>query len=355
MKNLEFPIIKTKSPAGTPGYNLSDPGDRQAYFRLKAGPEIAKLKEYLKKNTFLAIMLGKKSSGKGTYAKLFKEALGVDNVVHLSVGDVVRSVDEEVRNPAKLKKLEEYLRRNYRGWQSLEEIIEAQKSRSTEFLLPTEYILTLIKREIDRLQGKAIFLDGFPRDLDQISYSLFFRDLAGYRDDPDFLVLIDIPNLVIDARMRTRVICPVCQTPRNTKLLPTKKIGYDTETDDYYLVCDNPECKKAKMVAKEGDEKGIEPIKERLDKDEELIRRAFRLYGIPKILLRNTIPTAKVKEAVDAYEVTPEYTYSWNQQKREVKIKERPWVFEDENGWQAVSLLPHPVAVSLIKQLADLL
>jgi hypothetical protein len=42
-------------------------------------------------------------------------------------------------------------------------------------------------------------------------------------------------------------------------------------------------------VQKEGDEFGIELIKERLEMDEKLMKLAISLYGIPKIFLRNAI------------------------------------------------------------------
>ena len=49
------------------------------------------------------------------------------------------------------------------------------------------------------------------------------------------------------------------------------------------------------MVTKEGDEQGIEPIKERLEKDEMLIKEAYNLQGIPKVFLRNSIPVGQSK------------------------------------------------------------
>ncbi len=66
MKDLDFPIFKTKSdpsPAGSgqaKKFDLTDVNDRQAYFEYKSGPEIKKLREYLKTNTFVAYLLGKK-------------------------------------------------------------------------------------------------------------------------------------------------------------------------------------------------------------------------------------------------------------------------------------------------------
>ena len=107
------------------------------------------------------------------------------------------------------------------------------------------------------------------------------------------------------------------------------------------------------MVRKEGDELGIKPIKERLKKDEKLINQAFSLYGIPKILLRNSVPKKLVKSSVDDYEITPEYYYEWKQGR--IIVKERPWLVQDDNKESSYSLLPPPVVVSLIKQISDVL
>jgi len=352
MKDIEFPIFKTKINSSR-RFDLTDVEDRRAYFEFKAGEEIKKLRNYLKDNTFIAYLLGKKNSGKGTYAKMFKEIVDKEKVEHFSIGDMVRSYDEVVRDKEKRKEFISFLERNYRGFLPLKEIIASLENRNTKKLLPTELILTLVKREIQKRKKKAIFIDGFPREMDQISYSLFFRDLIDYRQDPDVFVLIDVPEAVIDERIKYRVVCPICQTSRNLKLLPTKKIKY--ENKKFYLLCDNPDCKDVVMKQKEGDELGIEPIKKRLEVDEELIKRAFSLYGVPKILLRNSVPVQKAKDFVNDYEITPEYIYKWNEREKKVEIIEKPWQFLDDNGIPSFSLLPPPVVVSLIKQLTEAL
>ena len=353
MQTLNFPLFKTKSPAGAPRFKLNDPAQRRAYFEFKARGELEKLRNYLKNNVFLAFLLGKKNTGKGTYAKLFAEAVGTGNIVHFSVGDLIRSVDAEVQDEGRRKELIDFLAQNYRGYLPIEKLIKAQLCRSTKKLLPTEFILALIKREIKKFGRKAIFLDGFPRNLDQVSYSLFFRNLIDFRDDPDFFVLVDAPQNVINERITNRVICPKCQTPANLKLLPTKKVDYDPKSKKFYLLCDY--CPQTRMVVKEGDALGIEALKKRLATEQSLMAKAFNLYGIPKILLRNSLPVKEAGNFVDDYEITPEYFYEWNSQKKEVIIKEKPWVFKDDNGEPSNSLLPSPVVLSLIKQLADLL
>ncbi len=350
MKDIEFPIFKTKKE-NEKEYNLSLPEDRQKYFEDKAGEEIRKLKNYLKNNAFIVYLLGKKSAGKGTYSKMFAEIIDKDLIEHFSIGDMIRGLDEELKDEKRKKEFVSFLENNYRGWSSVEELMDILEGRSTEKLLPTDFILALVKREIAKRGRKVIFIDGFPRNMDQISYSLFFRDLIGYRDDDDFMVLIDVPEMVIDERIKWRKVCPLCNTSRSLKLFPTSKVEH--EGGEFHLVCDNPECKGVRMERKEGDERGIAPIKERLDMDEVLIKQAFSLYGIPKILLRNSVPVDKSEEYVSPYEITPEYVFE--NKDGEVKMTEKPWVIKDDNGVDSYSLLAPPVVVSFIKQLADVL
>ncbi len=358
MKDLDFPLFKTKSDVYKK-FDLSDIKGRQEYFEYKCGPEIKKLREYLEKNTFIAYLMGKKSSGKGTYAKMLAEVVAPDRIAHFSIGDMIRSFDEIINDAEKRKEIEEFLKNNYRGRISLEEVMKSWDNRSTKTLLPTELILALAKKEISKLGRKAIFIDGFPRDVDQVSYSLFFRDLIDYREDPDVFILIDVPTSVIDERVKFRVICPVCNNSRNIKLLATKNVEYDKDAKKFYLICDNSTCpnagKATRMVTKEGDEQGIGPIKERLDKDEMLIKEAYKLAGIPKVLLRNSIPVEQTKELTDDYEITPEFVYSFDEQAGKVKVSEKPWEVNDDSGSLSNSLMPPPVVVSLIKQLVSAL
>lgn len=347
---MNFPIEKTKM-GNDRKFNLSDPKEREEYFKLKCGVEIEKLKGYLNNgHTFIAYLLGKKNSGKGTYSKMFSEVIGGDKIEHLSVGDMIRAIDEEMKDPQKKVELVKFLEKNYRGFYALEDVIKSLENRDVKSLLPDEIILALVKREITKRKGKVILLDGFPRNLDQVSFSLFFRDLVGYRDDPDVFILIDVPMNIINERIKWRRVCPKCNTSRSLKLLPTSKIGHDD--DGFYLICDEAGCDGGKMVTKEGDEKGIEPIKERLLMDEEILKKAYSLYGIPKVLLRNAIPADVACEYVDDYEMTPEYSFEIVNE--EIKTIEKPWIVADDDGIQCVSLQAAPVVVSMIKQLVEI-
>ncbi len=357
MKDYEkpFSLEGTKVEGITKKFNLSDLIERREYFEAKAGAEIEKLKDHLRENSFVAYLLGKKNSGKGTYTKMMIEIFGGDRVGHISVGDVVRAAYAEMQDENKKQEVVNFLHRNYRGYISVDEAVDALLSRDTKTLLPTEFILALVKREIDKMEKKSLFVDGFPREMDQVSYSLFFRDLIDYRQDPDIFVAISVPEMVIDERMKNRVVCPTCQTPRNLKLLATKKVGYDKENKSFYLICDNPECNEARMVGKEGDELGIEAIRQRLELDDKLIDKVFSLHGVPKIFLRNAVPVDFAKNNIDDYEITPEYVYEYDEAKKEVKMAEKPWVLKDDDGNDVYSLMPPAVVVSLVKQLVKVL
>ena len=352
---LSFPIFKTKIKGLTRKFNLTDLKDQRDYFELKAGKEIKEIRNYLNKgNTFIAYLLGKKNSGKGTYSKMFSQIVDSRKIEHFSIGDMIRRLDLELRDPKKKRELGSFLEKNYRGSLPLKKIMSALEKRSTKTLLPTELILILVKREIAQKEKKSIFIDGFPRDMDQINFSLFFRDLIGYRDDPDIFILIDVPDSVIDERIKYRRVCPKCQTSRNLKLLPTSLVEADKSGKVFHLICDNPYCQKVRMQAKEGDSKGIGPIRERLKTDAILMEKALSLHGIPKILLRNSLPSTSAKNFVDDYEITPEYIFERGASGK-VKITEKPWVILDEKKAPLVSLLAQPVVVSLIKQMASTL
>jgi len=352
----EFPLFSTKTEGVTKKFDLSDLGERKEYFEAKAGEEIAKLKKYFDEGkTFITYLLGKKNAGKGTYTKLLMEVFGKDKIGHISVGDIVRDVHAAMEDEEEKKKLLEYLKENYRGFLDPEEGINALLNRDQKTLLPDEFILALVKREIEQMPKKALFIDGLPRNMEQISYSLFFKQLIDFREDPDIFAAIDIPEAVIDERMKYRVVCPICHTPRNLKLFATKEVGYDEEKKEFFLKCDNPECDNARMSAKEGDNMGIESIRDRLEMDDALINKVFKLHGVPKVLVRNAVPADRAKELVDEYEITPEYYYEYDENTKSVKTLERPYTVKDDEGVEVYSLLAPPVAVSLIKQLVKAL
>ena len=108
------------------------------YFHYKADDEIEKLKDYVKDNTFIVYLLGKKNSGKGTYSKILASLVGKDLMEHFSVGDMIRAISKEIQDPAKKIEIQEYLKKNYRGWIAADKLMAVIEGRDTKTLLPTE-------------------------------------------------------------------------------------------------------------------------------------------------------------------------------------------------------------------------
>lgn len=352
----DFPVFKTKVDGLDKKFDLNDLASRQEYFQAKAGEEIKKLKAYLDSGkTFVAFLLGKKNSGKGTYSKMFMEQVSQDKVGHLSVGDIVRDIHKSLESSQQEKTtLIEFLKNNYRGFHTVAGTVDLITNRNQSSLISSELIMALIKYEISKRPRQALFIDGFPRALDQVSYSLFLKELIGYREDPDVFVFINVPNSVIDERIKYRMICPICKTPRNIKLLATREVGWDADKKSFYLKCDNPSCNQARMVPKEGDELGIEPIKARLEIDGQVFNQLLKLTGVPKIYLRNSVPVSTAAENVDDYELTPEYGYELGADGK-VKIIEKPWTVKDDEGIDSYSFMPPAVVLSLLKQMVSIL
>jgi len=109
MSSFNFPIFKTKNVSVSKGFNLADPVERREYFDLKAGEEIKKIRDFLKDKTFVAYLLGKKNSGKGTYTKLFMEAVGSENISHVSVGDIIRAANQDLLDSDKKDAITDFL------------------------------------------------------------------------------------------------------------------------------------------------------------------------------------------------------------------------------------------------------
>ena len=120
---MDFPIVKTKIE-NMPSFDLSNPEDCEKYFELEVKEDIKKIKNYLEHNSFIVYLLGKKNSGKGTYAKIFRNLMGTEKISHFSIGDMIRGIDEELKDKDRREELISFLKKNYRGWVSLDDIID---------------------------------------------------------------------------------------------------------------------------------------------------------------------------------------------------------------------------------------
>jgi hypothetical protein len=135
----------------------------------------------------------------------------------------------------------------------------------------------------------------------------------------------------------------------------TKQVGYDSDNNQFYMICDNPTCEPTKMVSKEGGELGIEGFRDRIEADEQVMETLMKLEGVPQIYLRNSIPSELANEYADHYELTPAYSYKWHEDKKEVEVIEEPWIIKDDRGVPSNSLMAPAVALALIKQIAQVL
>lgn len=356
--NPEFPIFNTKELTKNPNFehDLNTPSGRRLYFGEKLGDKIEHMKEYLDTNAFIGFMVSKKMAGKSTYSKMFGEIVEQDRFKHISVGDLVRDFTQTMKHSEKRDEFEKYLEENYRGMVSLDEAIDAVVNHTQDKLIPTEIILALVKKEIEMTGRKGIFIDGLPRNMDQISYSLFYRDIINFREFPDFFVLIDTPESLIEVRIEGRVVCPVCHISRNLRTNPTGKYDCDEESSEYYLICDNPGCAKygkQRLIRKAGDEEGLDLIRGRLNSDAKLLEKADKLVGIPKVYLRNTVPVSAADENIDDYEITPAFSYRGG--KGEVKMVRGPLVVTEDSGEESYSRMPAATTVSLFSQIYDIL
>ena len=110
------------------------------------------------------------------------------------------------------------------------------------------------------------------------------------------------------------------------------------------------------MYGKEGDEMGIDSIRERLELDDQLIDKIFRFLVFQKGLIRNAVPTELSKEIMWMIMKSRRHTsMSTTKKTGKVKTIEKPFVVKDDEGVEVYSLLAPPVALSLIKQLVRIL
>ncbi len=327
--------------------DLTKVKDRQEYYRYKLGNKLDRFIDFFDRYTFIGYLLAPKVAGKGTYLSLLREIVG-DRFVQVSVGDLVREFQTKYpSNKDEYKDLSKY----YRGFLPYEEAVENALSKDVTKLIPTEFVLALIKHKIRQIGRKIIFIDGFPRTEDQVMYSLYMRDLVDFRDDPDFFVLINVPITVIDARLKFRRVCPKCGASRNLRLLPTEKVVWDKEHQEPILICDNPSCKGEKMVPKPGDEVGVLALKDRFIKDFKLMEMARKLYGIERVEIFNAVPIDIANDLVDDYEITPEFTYTYENGR--LKVHTTPWRFI-ENNKEYYSLLAAAGILQFIKQFLEI-
>jgi hypothetical protein len=134
-------------------------------------------------------------------------------------------------------------------------------------------------------------------------------------------------------------------------LNPTSIVKADPETNEVYLECDNPECvsKHIRMESKEGDEKGIGLIKDRVINDFQVMEMAHKMYGIEKIELFNALDVETADKFSYDFERTKAFTHKIEGEK--VISTNCEYIAEDHNK-SYYSMFPPYVVVSFIRELA---
>jgi len=134
----------------------------------------------------VVFVLGPPASGKGTYCEALTKRL---NINHVSIGDLLR---EEVAAKTTLgKRVEQIMKRG--------DLVDS----STATVLLQKYL---------RLNsGKHVFVDGFPRSMQNCTD---FLSLCGR---PEFAMLFDVPDEVLMERLRKRAISSGREDDKNEK------------------------------------------------------------------------------------------------------------------------------------------
>ena len=125
------------------------------------------------------IIMGVQGCGKGTQARLLKEALDLE---HISVGDVFRwHIQSHTKLGARIKRI----------------IAEGQ-------LVPDDIVEEVVKQRMEQHDWNYGFiLDGFPRNSRQATFFLETYDV-------DAVLLIEVPDAVVQERILNRRICLKC-------------------------------------------------------------------------------------------------------------------------------------------------
>ena len=125
------------------------------------------------------IIMGVQGCGKGTQAKLLKEAF---DLVHISVGDIFRwHIQSHTKLGARIKRI----------------MAEGQ-------LVPDDIVEEVVRERLDQHDWNYGFiLDGFPRNSRQAAFFLESYDI-------DAVLLIEVPDEVVQVRILNRRLCPKC-------------------------------------------------------------------------------------------------------------------------------------------------
>jgi len=139
------------------------------------------------------VIFGPPGSGKGTYAMLLKDRLGIP---HISTGDLVR---EEIHDKTPLG-------------------IEIEKYSNAGKLVPDEVITEILKKRLTLDLSKGFILEGYPRSINQAKQLENISKI-------DVVINLVVPDRVIVERLSARVQCKNCGTIYNERSLKPRVTG----------------------------------------------------------------------------------------------------------------------------------
>ena len=169
----------------------------------------------------MVILLGAPGSGKGTIAGRLAETNA--NLKHVSSGDLLRGAVAK-GTPAG---------------------VEAKGFMDRGQLVPDGLIAQMIKDVIAETQGEVtMLLDGFPRNVAQAE--MLEATGAPIRS----VVLVDVPDEIIQDRIAGRRTCPKCKAGYHVTALPPKVAGVCDKCGAELVVRkdDNPDTVKDRLV-----------------------------------------------------------------------------------------------------------
>jgi adenylate kinase len=169
----------------------------------------------------IVILLGAPGSGKGTIASRLAETHS--NLKHVSSGDLLRGAVAK-GTPAG---------------------IEAKDYMEKGKLVPDSLIAQMIKDVIAETTGDVtMLLDGFPRNVAQAE--ILEKTGAPIRS----VVLVDVPDEVIQDRIAGRRTCPQCKAGYHVTALPPKVEGVCDKCGAALVIRkdDNPDTVKDRLV-----------------------------------------------------------------------------------------------------------
>lgn len=305
------------------------------------------LDKALREHPLLLFLISKKGAGKSTRIKLIQKALP-RHFETVPAGDLARGLQNDLQTKS-ITEVANSLRPHMDESFSIEDIyeqlvpfVELEGTR----LKSTDIMFALVKRELAKHHGKSIILDGFPRSPEQIHHAKqLIQDFESKNYHPLF-VYIEIPSEVQDMRMRHRRICPNCGNSNNLLIYPTKELGYDEQSDEYFMYCDGDSCEMVRMVEKAYDSEGAEQMAERDRIVQELIDQLRDEFPHLAHTISNAIELEQAHE-YESHDLTEMTKLSYDGSK--VKKETEPLIVTDDSGKKAYSGNPEPWVLDFLK------